>query len=297
MRTFVLSFLFLASCGSDRGIGSGGTGTPGGGDMSIPPAPRCGDALCNGDETCLTCQDDCGVCPSCKSAPSCTDSAGVPSNPSHRNDLDVGTGVQQDGGMSYAAPDPACKEAQLRLRVSKVLVSKGAGQVYCIVTASDGVNSEAAITTKSKQLNDGDTNYFDPTVGVFWGQKALEKTSTNLTVTYDCFMVGSDAWQKALDALSNASMAAGGIAGPYGWAFGAASAAAAAAAAAAGAASGDQHLLNIQQVIDRNGLLDLTNGRTWELRQNGSYNCPFCKWDWTLTVESWGCADVRTSTN
>jgi hypothetical protein len=71
--------------------------------------------------------------------------------------------------------------------------------------------------------------------------------------------------------------------------------AAAAAAAAAQADAQDKHLLNAQQTIGQQTLLDLTNGRTWTVEQNGhSAQLPANGyWDWTLTVESWGCAEVQ----
>jgi len=257
-------------------------------------ASTCGDSKCTGTETCLSCHDDCGDCPQCNAAPSCTDAVGVPANPSHRVDLDKGIMSTVDGGGAPDVDDHNCKEPQLRIRAASIKASKDSGALYCIITASDGTNSEVAITTKTKDLKDGETNYFDPTVGVFWGQKALVKTSTNLTITYDCWHVGSDAWSKALSALSSGAMMAGGIAGPYGWAFGAAGAAAAAAASAAASTSGDDHLFNMQQTIDRKTLIDLTNGRTWDIHESGSCGT-FCTFDWTLTVESWGCADVKLS--
>jgi len=280
----VLAFLLMATatgCGSP----ARSTGTP------LPPAPICGDSICNNNETCLTCQQDCGPCPACAAAPSCTDSLGVPSSTNHRYDLDINAASTPDlGGASDGGPSGNdCGDAQLRLRIAKVSVSKGGGELYCIVSATDGAKSEVALTTKTKSLGDNDAHYFDPTVAVFWGQKDLSKTTDNLTITYDCFKVGSDAWAKALQALSDAAMKAGGIAGPYGWAFGAGSAAAAAAAAAAASASGDEHRFNAQQTIDRKTLLDLTNGRTWDVRQTGGCGV-FCSFDWTVTVESWGCA-------
>ncbi len=257
------------------------------------PAPaRCGDQVCNGDETCTSCPDDCGTCRSCSAAPSCTDAVGVPSMPLHRYDLDVNTTVHPDMYTAPSGDDANCGDAQLRLRIASITTTKGGGTLYCIVSASDGLHSEAAITTKTRSLNDGDSNYFDPAVGVIWGQKDLAKTTDNLTITYDCYVVGSDAWAKALMALGNAAQQAGGIAGPYGWAFGIGASAAAAAAAAAAATSGDEHRFNVQQTIDRRTLLDLTNGRTWDVRGSGKCGV-FCSWDWTVAVESWGCAAFK----
>lgn len=308
---FVFAFASLLGCGSSsprvcsEGLtracpcegGVEGIQTCTGGSFDAcrcaePPAV-CGDGRCGGGETCLSCREDCGACPTCGAAPSCTEAAGVPTTTMPRADLDVGTDAASsgDGAMPTPPNDVNCREPQLRLRVEKVSVHKGGGQIYCIISGTDGAASEVALTTKTKDLDDDEAHFFDPSVAVFWGLKSLAKTSGNLTVTYDCFKVGSDSWAKALEAMGEASAKAGGYAGPYGWAFGAGAVAAAAAASAAQAASGDEHRLNVQQTIDRAALLDLTNGRTWQVRQTGDCGV-FCDWDWTLTIQAWGCADV-----
>jgi hypothetical protein len=232
----------------------------------------------------------------CSAAPSCTDAVGVPTMPTSRTDLDINpaTALPDGGAQPPAVNAPDCQDPQLRLRIAKIKVADGGGELYCVVNASDGTNSEVALTTKTKDLGNGETNFFDPSIAVFWGQKQLATTTNNVTITYDCWKVGSDAWSKVLMAMSDAAIKAGGVAGPYGWAFGAAGTAAAAAAAGAQSASGDDHRFNLQQTIDRKTLLDLTNGRTWEVRQTGGCGL-FCSWDWTLTIESWGCADVRNT--
>jgi hypothetical protein len=254
--------------------------------------PQCGDGACNGDETCTSCAEDCGACAACSGSPSCSDALGVPTAPLHRYDLDVNAAATPDMYTTPMSTASDCGPAQLRLRIASITATKGGGELYCIISASDGGHSEVAITTKTKSLNDGETSFFDPSVGVTWGQKALQKTSDNLTLTYDCFKVGSDAWAQALMALGNSAQQAGGIAGPYGWAFGIGAAAAAAAAAAAQAASGDDHRFNMQQTIDRKTLIDLTNGRTWSVRASGGCGL-FCSWDWTIALESWGCASAK----
>ena len=252
----------------------------------------CGNSICEKGETCLSCVDDCGACPACNAAPSCTDAVGVPANPSARDDLDIGEPVP-DGGVPAPKFDASnCGDPQLRLRVASITASSGGGQLYCIVHASDGATSEFVLTTKTQDLGDNQTGFFDPTVGVFWGQQMLKPTTNNLTITYDCFHVGSDAWSKALMAASMAANQAGGIAGVYGWAFGAAAVAAAAAGAAVMATSGDDHRMNAQQTIDRQTLIDLTNGRKWRIHQSGGCGL-FCNWNWTLTVEAWGCAKQK----
>jgi hypothetical protein len=249
----------------------------------------CGDFQCTGGENCLTCASDCGACPACPGTPSCDTAAGIPVAPTHEAALDVpASSVDGGAGAPPAAPDN-CQAAQLRLRIASVTANSGGGSIYCIVSATDGVSSEVAITTKTKSLADGETDYFDPGVAIFWGQQGLHPTTNNITVTYDCFKVGSDAWSNVLQAISSSSMMVAGVAGAYGWAFGAASVAASAAAAGVQAASGDDHRFNAQQTIDRARLYELTNGRTWDLHQSGGCGV-FCSWDWTVTVESWGCA-------
>jgi hypothetical protein len=259
--------------------------------MSGPSGPAvCGDFQCTGAESCASCPGDCGACAVCSGTPSCDTAAGLPVSPTPLPELDLPESV--DGGAPPPADPGNCQAPLLRFRIADVTVNKDGGSIYCIVSASDGVSSEVAITTKTKSLGDGETNYFDPGVGLFWGQMALKPTTNNITVTYDCFKVGSDAWSNVLMAVANQAMMVAGVAGPYGWAFGAASVGAAAAAAGAAAASGDDHRLNAQQTIDRARLYELTNGRQWTIRQGGSCGI-FCNWDWTVTVESWGCAEQK----
>jgi hypothetical protein len=209
-------------------------------------------------------------------------------------DLDVGESIDAgpDASVPYALPGTdGCQDAQLTMRISQITTYSRGGQIYCIVSSTDGVSSEAALTGKTKALSSGESYAFDPTSSVFWGQTGLHETSNDLTITYNCFLVVDDAaWAAALSALAGAAQQAGGIAGPYGWAFGAGAAAASAAAAAVNAASGDDLMLNGQQTIAKSELLDLTNGRTWKVRESGgNFLSP---WDWELDIESWGCAEA-----
>jgi hypothetical protein len=248
----------------------------------------CGDGRCSAVESCRDCAIDCGQCPRCDVAPSCSNALGVPTHATPRPDLSEGVDLGPDAGAPIVHED-GCKQPELRMRVARVTTYKGGGKVYCVVSASDGASSEVAITAKTKDLGGGESNAFDPSTALFWGQKELHPTADNLTVTYNCFVVKSDAWAKAMGAMGDAANAAGGVAGPYGWAFGLGSVAASVAAAAIEAASGDHLVLNAQQTIDKTELLDLTNGRAWSIRKSGGGL--FDRWDWQLDVESWGCAD------
>jgi hypothetical protein len=227
----------------------------------------------------------------------------VPTQAEHRYDLDVRSYAVTipDGGVSTPplVDGKDCKQPQLRLRLAQVTVNTESeklffSNIYCMVRADDGVNAEVVLTPKTTVLHDGQTFYLDPGEGIFWGQKGLVATQSNLTLTYNCWKVGSDGLAAALDAIAKAAAAAGSVAGPWGWAFGIGSVAAAAAAAAAAADSKDKHLLNAQQTLDHATLLDLTNGRTWDIQQDGHGAAPAAGyWDWTLTIQSWGCADAQ----
>jgi hypothetical protein len=303
------------------GCGASGSTTLGGGyyangdageDAATSAAPAiptpeagpavCGDGACSGTETCETCSLDCGLCPACSLAPSCSEAVGLPVNPTPRWDLYVGESIDAgpDASVPSALPGAdGCQDAQLSLRIAQVTAHSGGGEIYCIISSTDGIWSDAALTGRTKDLGSGESYSFDPTSSIFWGgtgvgdggsgATAFHATSDNLTITYNCFkVVDNSAWAAALNALSSAAAGAGGIAGPYGWAFGAGSAAAAAAAAAVNAASGDDLKLNGQQTIAKSELLDLTNGRTWSVRQSGG--SLLTAWDWELQIESWGCA-------
>ena len=102
-------------------------------------------------------------------------------------------------------------------------------------------------------------------------------------------------YEDVLDTISDAAADAGGIAGPYGWAFGLGSVAASIVGSALGASGGDEVWLNVQQTIDADAMLELTNGRIWQIRQTGRGTTALEEWDWMLEVEAWGCADPRPS--
>lgn len=269
-------------------------------DMAIGPG-KCGDGVCNlgFGEDCSNCPDDCGQCPKCPYAPSCTEAVGAPINPMPEANLDYPHGGPWTGDYGGVQHPISCGQPKLRIRISKILANKNDGEaIYCIVQASDGVQSGVAITNKTGGLNDGQSYFFDPSVGVFWGQKDLALSNNNITVTYNCVQVKKDAWGGVLMAAGMAAGQAGSFAGPYGWAFGLGDIGLQAAGAALAATAGDNNLFNAQQVIDKNELLDLTNGKSWTVEAGGGKCGGFAgigthACDYTLTVESWGCADGK----
>ncbi len=253
----------------------------------------CGDGACGMSETCVTCPRDCGVCAACSAAPGCTAAVGTPSFTTLRADLciDESKNASTDAGALEEPSGAGCGDPQLRLRLASVKTNAGGSTIYCIVNASDGLKSEVALTVKTKALEDGETYFFDPAVGTLWGQTALQTTTNNITLTYNCFRVKSDSWSKALSAGSDAATKVSGVAGPYGWAFGLGAVGAEVASAAIAASSGDELVFNAQQTIEKGKLLDLTNNRSWTIRKAHEGGFLEWSWDWELKIEAWGCAD------
>src|ERR1700747_201643 len=97
--------------GSDAGEGDAGTGTgteagsPG--TIGTPGAGSCGDGACNSGESCTSCALDCGQCPACLLAPSCSNALGIPTSPTPRADLSQGgSDAVVDAGADAEAGAP-----------------------------------------------------------------------------------------------------------------------------------------------------------------------------------------------
>jgi hypothetical protein len=295
---------------------------PNDGGMDAPyNGPQvCGDNICSGTESCVNCPADCGMCPMCSYAPSCTGVASVPSSPTALPSFN------NNGQTMYKSPAPiadggtfgdpnalnVCSYPLLKMRVSDIVVHKNGSpnglEMFCMVQADDGQSSTLMLSPDYMNLMDNSApQNLAPAQGTFWGEASsadggpigAKLSQFNITVTYQCFMVlQPGVLQKVLGAVAGYSGMIAGIPGnPYGWAFGAAGAAAAAGAALAQVGSGVSMLFNVQQIIDQSALLKLTNGYTWVIEQKGSTkddgDCGLfgsCDWDWELDVEAWGCA-------
>jgi hypothetical protein len=301
-----------------------GVGTLPGRDAA-PDAAVCGNNVCEPGESCIACPNDCGQCPSCGAAPSCSQGLSLPSQTGTLSfdelSAPVGAGDAgvPDGG--FASTDD-CDDAQLRLRISHVAVGHQGKEVwlptgtisgpaqsyYCIVQASDGtvVSSpdaggngtvEVALTKPTASIPDFGGADFGTSDAIFWGQAGPRLTQTNLTVTYSCFQQAQPGSNSFSAVLAAAGMAAGSLAsaGPYGWAFGVGDVALQTVAAAIAAAQqqGDWHMFDVTQTIDESWLLPMTNGQTWSFTQSGGDSAFHDPWSLTLTIESWGCANVK----
>jgi hypothetical protein len=333
----VSALALLGGCagqGTINGVGGASGSRPGGGGDdggltfpvpdAAPPASVCGNFACETDETCKTCPTDCGQCPACNAAPSCSNGLALPSQPQALTFDELSAPVADatagvpDGGFPAGTN---CGGAQLRLRISRIEVDHQGKQVwlptgtldgspqayYCLAQASDGAvvsasdaggaaTIEVALTKPTAAIPDHGGADFGPADSIFWGQTGPRLTQNNLTITYSCFQqaqAGASSWAAVLAA---AGMAAGSLAGsgPYGWAFGVTDVAlqTVAAALAASQQQGDWHMFDVTQTIDKSWLLPLTNGHVWSFKQGGGEQAFQYPWGMTVYVESWGCADV-----
>jgi hypothetical protein len=274
----------------------------------------CGDGTCSTTESCVTCPADCGICPACTEAPTCTGASSVPSSPTPLASFNNAGQTMYSSGVNFndGGTNATCSDPLLKMRVSQIVVHKNARsgsdlEMFCLVQADDGQSSQLMLTPSYTGLASGAPPIqLAPAAGTFWGEavNGVKLSQFNVTVTYQCYLVlQPTALTNALNAIAGVAGAASGLPGnPYGWAFGLGGAAAAAAAAATAVGSGAVPLLSVTQTIDSSSLLKLTNGYTWVIEQSGSTEAQDkcggvlgigagpCDWDWELDIEAWGCA-------
>jgi len=236
------------ACGTDGAWMKCSCGPKLGSDAkAVDAAPTCGDGVCNAKENCETCPDDCGNCPTCDVAPSCTGASSVPASATPLASFNNGSQTMYSSGVDGGVGASNCSDPLLKMRVSQIQIHKngasGGLEMFCMVQADDGQSSELMATPAYMNLEDNNPALvLSPAAGTFWGQavNGVKLSQFNITVTYQCFMVlQPDAVQNALNAIAGVAGAAAAIPGnPYGWAFGVGGAAAAAAAAASAAGTG-----------------------------------------------------------
>jgi hypothetical protein len=273
-----------------------------------PPPVRCGDLICARDaEDCETCPLDCGDCPTCDRAPTCTGALAVPLETTPlaecSNVDDSGERSNYACGIDLGVPasETTCADPQLRLRVREMVIDRGnldlTRQLFCVITAEDGVHSELLLTPPREVGGGGrETRINLPlSQSLFWGQADLYRSISNLTITYACYLTSDNAAaQRVLDDIAGRAADVAEHADGYGWVFGTVSVLGTIIGSSLGAVTDDQ-ILDVQQTISASALLDLTNGRNWQIsRRQGNFLLSGAS-DLRLTIESWGCADVRTT--
>ena len=82
----------------------------------------------------------------------------------------------------------------------------------------------------------------------------------------------------------------------YGWVFGTVGVVGSIISGAL-ASVDDARILDVQQTIDADALLELTNGRRWDVRNEvGDFTWDGGAFRIRHTVEAWGCSTARMST-
>jgi hypothetical protein len=168
-------------------------------------------------------------------------------------------------------------------------------QMYCTITAEDGMHSELLLTPPHDVAgNQTRTDINLPlSSGIFWGQSDLYRSIDNITITYACYITsnGAAAASALNDIAMRAAMVSASAAG-YGWVFGTVAVVATVLGSSLATLS-DTQIMDVQQTISANALLAMTNGRTWVVRQRVGNLSLSGAADLQVTLESWGCADVR----
>lgn len=211
---------------------------------------------------------------------------------------DVDLGVEGEPSYTLDAPvggSESCGAPLLRLRVARITVHEEDDDfandiVYCAVTTEAAAGAEIRVTPTTPNLDEGDSHNFSIDAGIMWGQIGPRWPEGNMLVTYDCFeQDDGSSYGNLINAIGDAATEVGGaIGGQYGWVFEVVGAVSGVLAESI-ALDGDDYLFNATQTIDASLHLDLTNGRFWSVRRDGTN--VNSDWDWELRVEAWGCAE------
>ncbi len=289
---------------TDAGFDAGAADAP-----DAPTLARCGDGVCARPmEDCMSCPLDCNRCPTCDMAPSCTGALAVPTSSTALATCDNTTAAGEQrtnyacGTELGASPGATtCADPQLRIRVKEISIRRGwfdiPRNLYCVVSAEDGRHSELLLTTPREVAGNQSTTRINLPLGqsVAWGQSDLYRSISNITISYSCFLTANAAAaQRALMEIAGRAAMVSQHADGYGWVFGTVAVLGTIIGSSLSGIS-DTQVLDVQQTISAGALLTMTNGRTWEIRsQHGNISLSGA-WDLRLTMESWGCAGVRTT--
>ena len=315
--SILLSASLLAGCAAQSSPPPDSGGTDGGASPDTgterpqdagPIEVRCGDLICADDaEDCETCPLDCGQCPTCDMAPTCTGALAVPTSTEPLTEC--GNYQGDEARVNYAcgadlgvAPgETTCADPQLRIRVREIVIDRGntdiPRQLFCVISAEDGTHSELLLTPPREVDGWGRETRINlrPSEGLLWGQGDLYRSIANVTITYNCYLTSNaEQAQAILDDIAGRAADVSEHADGYGWVFGAVSVLGTVIGSSLSSVA-DSPVLDVQQTIDADALLELTNGRSWEIRRRQGNFAIHGASDLRLTVESWGCADVRTT--
>ena len=219
------------SAGVAGAAGAGGASNDAGTDAIVtvdapdPPA-TCNDLVCDApEETCENCATDCGECPVCNIAPTCTGALAVPDSTKALAECNGKQRSSYSCGSKLAPGDHDCLDPQLRLRIRELRIERHdaiqtSKNVYCVIVAEDGARTELVVTSARKVTGKDFTINFPLAEGAFWGQQELVRSTSNLSINYRCFhATNPDGTKAVVKAIGDGLVAVGGALSttPYGW--------------------------------------------------------------------------------
>ena len=194
-----------------------------------------------------------------------------------------------DGAVDACAPS-------LKIRLAKITVTEedddiANDEVYCSISATAKDVQELRITPKTRALDQGESQTFTGEETVVWGQGKPRPAAGDITMKYDCFETDSAQGYTAF------VKAAADAAKKYGTKVVSSENSGYVSTGADLVATflpqilaldSDDHLFVAQQTIPAARQMELAKGATWTLRKSGTHY--WSDWDWTLTMEAWGCS-------
>ncbi len=196
-------------------------------------------------------------------------------------------------------PVSACSPS-LKIRLGKITVTEedddvANDEVYCAISATAKDVQELRITPKTRALDQGESQSFTGEETVVFGQGTPRAAGADITMKYDCFETDSAAGYSAF------IKAAADAAKKYGTKVVSADNAGYVSTGAdlvsaflpqILALDSDDHLFVATQTLSVAKQMELAQGSSWTIRKSGTHL--WSDWDWTLTMEAWGCATNGT---
>lgn len=210
---------------------------------------------------------------------------------SYRARFPVPAGASQVMDTTPAACVPA-----LRIRLAKITVTEedddiANDEVYCSISAQAKDVQELRITPKTRPLDQGESQSFTGEDTVVWGQGKAREANGDIALKYDCFETDSST------GYNDFIKAAAAAAKKYGTKVVSSENAGYVSTGAdlvstflpqILALDSDDHLFIASQTIPAASQMELAKGASWTLRKSGRHL--WSDWDWTLTMEAWGCS-------
>jgi len=206
---------------------------------------------------------------------------------------DTGPGGLGDGGLA------GCEAPALVVRVGKITVHEedddvANDKVYCLLTAEAPAGGEQRISPRTPALDEGQSFSLGETAGKFWGQNGPRDPGGDLELDYNCYEEDNANGYASFVRAAGIYLARNGTRVDDSGYVSAAGVVVAAILPAVLALDTDDHLFTASQVVPRATQLELAAGASWSVKKKGTHY--YSDWEWSLTVEAFGCAPNGTKT-